>query len=84
MKLPEDPRPVPAGMSAMLVISMLGPATPVRRSASRMMGWRISGTVLTRSICEYRSTISCSGVRWIVVYTYCVMAADTRNPPWSR
>jgi len=51
-KLPDDPRPVPDGMSAMLVISRLGPFTPQSRSASRMIGWRISATVLTRSICE--------------------------------
>ena len=51
-KLPEDPRPVPAGMSAMLVISMLGPRTPVSVSASRMIGWWISETCLTRSIWE--------------------------------
>jgi len=52
VKLPDEPRPVPAGMSAMLVISMSGPGMPVSVSASRMMGWRISATVLTRSICE--------------------------------
>jgi hypothetical protein len=39
-------------MSAMVVISMLGPAMPVSFSASRMIGWRISATVFVRSICE--------------------------------
>ncbi len=52
MKLPDEPRPVPAGMSAMLVISMFGPAIPVSCRASRTIGWRISATVLTFSICE--------------------------------
>ena len=37
-KLPDDPRPVPAGMSAMLVSSRCGSLTPLIRSASRMSG----------------------------------------------
>ncbi len=52
MKLPDDPSPVPDGMSAMLVISMLGPRMSVRVSASRRIGWRIWETSVTRSICE--------------------------------
>ena len=47
VKLPEEPSPVPAGMSAMLVISRCGwPSMPTSLSASRMMGcWISSGRV---------------------------------------
>ena len=51
-KLPDDPRPVPAGMSASVEISMFGPSIPVNFSASRTIGCLISATVFTRSMCE--------------------------------
>jgi len=35
VKLPDEPRPVPAGMSAMLVISIDTPSSPASWSASR-------------------------------------------------
>ena len=81
VKLPDEPRPVPAGMSATLVSSMLGASTPVSLSASRMIGCLMSATFLTRSICEYRNSISLIGVSWKFTYTYCVIAADSTNPP---
>ena len=53
MKLPEDPRPVPAGMSAMLQISKPELGIPVSCIAVRMIGCWISSMELTRSSFEY-------------------------------
>jgi hypothetical protein len=66
VKLPDDPRPVPAGMSDMLTISRYGRGpTSTRRRASRTMGCLIWSTVSTSSICEYLTSsswlkVSCS------------------------
>jgi hypothetical protein len=49
VKDPEDPRPVPAGMSAVLVISSLLEVIGTLLRASRMMGWEISSTLPTSS-----------------------------------
>jgi hypothetical protein len=53
VKLPLDPRPVPAGISERLTISRWGAATGTMRSASRMMGCLISSMVCTTSVAEY-------------------------------
>ena len=53
VKLPDEPSPVPAGMSAMLVISSDGPSKPTSFSASRTIGCCTSATLATRSSCEY-------------------------------
>ncbi len=53
VKLPEDPRPVPAGISDMLTISRCGARTGTMRRASRMIGCLISSTVCTTSVAEY-------------------------------
>ena len=53
VKLPEDPSPVPAGMSAMLVISSRRSSHPTSRSASRINGCLMSSIRSTSSICEY-------------------------------
>ena len=55
MKAPDDPRPVPAGMSAMLTIS-LAPPIGWRRRASRTRGWEMPSTVSDRSSDEYLMT----------------------------
>ena len=53
VKLPEEPRPVPAGISAMEVISSERSAMPSREKASRMIGCSIWLGVSTRSSLEY-------------------------------
>ena len=55
MNAPDEPRPVPAGTSAMLTISSDGP-TGWRLRASRMIGCRIASTDLTRSDSAYLSS----------------------------
>ena len=67
VKLPEEPRPVPAGMSAIEVISTYGPSTPTRRIASRMIGWRSSLACFTRSSWEYLTIRSVTNVWWSVM-----------------
>ena len=66
VKLPELPRPVPAGMSAMLESSSAVAGTPVRRMASRMIGCSISSTLPTRSSLEYLMMSSGTNV-WCIV-----------------
>ena len=76
VKLPEDPRPVPAGMSASVAISICGVRTPTIFSASRMIGWCTSSTCDTCSSCEYlRKTPGTNG-RIAVTYTYLSIAAE--------
>ena len=55
VKLPEEPRPVPAGMSASVVISIWGFGHPleVSFSASLMMGCCTSSIFSTVSSFEY-------------------------------
>ena len=83
MKLPDDPSPVPPGMSAIEVSSMCGSVTPVSLSASRTMGCSIWSTEATRSSFEYLMMISSWKVVCLVMYTYLSMAAATRKPPCS-
>ena len=53
VKLPDDPRPVPAGTSAMLLISSRRSSHPSSRSDSRISGCLMSSIRSTSSICEY-------------------------------
>ena len=52
VKLPDEPRPVPAGMSAMLAISTRSSA-PTSSMAARMIGCLMSRASSTRSSSEY-------------------------------
>ena len=52
VNVPDEPSPVPAGMSATLTNSIEGPMG-CRRRASRMMGWSMSSIRRTRSSSEY-------------------------------
>ncbi len=62
MKLPDEPRPVPPGMSAIEVSSMCGSVTPTIFSASRNIGCSIWSTEATRSSFEYFTITSCWNV----------------------
>ena len=53
VKLPEEPSPVPAGMSAMEVSSSRLPSIFMKAIASRMIGWVSSAASGTRSSFEY-------------------------------
>ena len=83
VKLPEEPSPVPPGMSAIDVSSMCGSVTPVSFKASRTIGCSIWSTDVTRSSFEYFTMISSWKVVCLVMYTYLSMAAATRKPPCS-
>ena len=67
VKLPEEPSPVPPGMSAIAVSSRCGSVTPVSLRASRTIGCSIWSTVCTRSSFEYLTMISSWKVRWCVM-----------------
>jgi hypothetical protein len=66
VKLPEDPRPVPAGMSARLVISKWFVRGSTSLIASRMMGCWISSGAETLSMREYFSRMPSANISWIV------------------
>lgn len=63
---PGGARPVPAGISAIELISRLGCVTPTIRMASRMMGCWISAALATRSSLEYFRMKSSVKFRWTV------------------
>ena len=84
VKLLEDPRPVPAGMSDMLITSRCGAETGTSFKASLTMGCLISSTDRTRSVFEYLIMNSASKVSCRVIYTNLSMAAATTKPECSR
>ena len=69
VKLPDEPRPVPAGRSASVVISICGVRSPIIRSASRTIGWRTSSTVGACSMSEYLRKIPGVNGRLMVTKT---------------
>ena len=80
MKLPDDPSPVPAGISAMLVISSRRSSHSSMRSDSRIK--RMPDVLdpldfLHLRILEERAWYE---PRMRDVYTYLSIAADTTNP----
>ncbi len=64
MNDPDDPRPVPAGMSATEAISR-GLPCQWRQRASRRIGWRISRGSSTSSNSEYFSRKRCWKTVWV-------------------
>jgi hypothetical protein len=84
VKLPEEPRPVPEGISAKVVISTWGTSRPSMAKTSRIMGCLISGILSTCSKLEYlRNTPGVNGLI-TVTKTYLSIAAAKRKPPCSR
>jgi hypothetical protein len=83
VKLPDEPSPVPAGMSASVVISCWSCVMPLIRNASRTIGCWMSSTRDTVSICEYLRNTPCMNGRWIVAHTYLSIAAAIKKPPWD-
>ncbi len=84
MKLPDEPRPVPAGMSASVVISCWPCVRPSIRNASRMIGWSTWSTESTCSMCEYLRMMPGANGRVTVTHTYLSIAAERTKPPCSR
>ena len=80
MKVPEEPSPVPVGISATLTSSSAG-SRSWHRSTSRIIAWSIWSILSTRSISEYLRRYPGVNVRLSETKMYLLMAAAITLPP---